>query len=148
MNDTSQATLFLEKVKLLPIEARQLKVVDGIFNATSGIIDGIEAIGEYFKLKFYHSAESQPRTDGEKIKLNQKKNLSWIVIAKDVASVAGAALALTAIIFAASFTAANMALIATGGLVCSSIWLGMKLTSIFYAKMVVDASIPGAVEAH
>ncbi len=130
VNDTSQAALFAERVKIAVINARNLRITDGIYNATSALLDSFECIGECFKLKHYYSPAA------ERSKLREKKNLSWMIIVKDVASIGGSALALVAIVFGTATL--NIAVVATAGLACSTVWLTMKLTSHFYNKIVVE----------
>jgi hypothetical protein len=138
-NAVSQTALFLENVKIFIFDAAHLRIIGGINNVTSAIEDGMELIGEYFKLKTYHSAEAQPRTASEAAKLEQKKTLSWITIAKDVSSVALAAIAVG--VLASGTIAQGVAAIPATILSLSAFWLTMKLIACFYQRAVVDAPV-------
>ncbi len=136
-NSVTQAALFLDNAKVFLFETLHLKVIDGVYNLTSAVLDGAELVGEYFKLKHYHSPEAQPRNTLEASKLEEKKRLSWMNIAKDVASIALATITLSGIVF--GITASAMATFSTAILCLSAFWLTMKLTSYFYNKAVVAA---------
>jgi hypothetical protein len=144
-NDTTQAALFAERVQLLPLEPNQLRTVDGVYNGTSVILDGAELVGEYYKLKSYHSPETQPRNEAEIAKLEEKKTLSWMIIVKDIASIGGSAIALVGILFGVA--TASIPILVTGGLLLSTTWLTMKLFSYFYNKIVVEAPVEAPVRA-
>lgn len=137
-NSLTQAALFLENAKVFVFEVVHLKIIDGIYNLTSGILDGAELVGECFKLKQYHAPESQPRNSTEAAKLEEKKTLAWLTIAKDVASVALAAIPLGVIAF--GVTSGTMAACSTAILTLSAFWLTMKLSSYFYNKIVVEGT--------
>lgn len=139
-NTLAQIILFIDNAKIYALKAAHLAAVDGVYNLTSGITDSAEGIGEYFKLKQYHSPESQPRNALEAAKLKEKKTLAWITIAKDVASVALAAIALGTLYFGVA--ASSVALISFTTLTLSAFWLGTKLTAYFYNKIVVEAPPP------
>ncbi len=135
----SQITLFLEGAKVITLKAAELSLVDTVNNVTGAIGDTDELLGEYYKLKQYHSPGAQPRNQAEASKLEEKKMLAWINIAKDAASLAAAAIT------------AGIALywLATGAVITfpvsllalSSIWLTMKITSYFYNAVVVEAPL-------
>ena len=137
-NTCSQAALFVNQVKIFPFELSQLKILDGINNVTSAISDGIEFVGECFKLKQYHSPEIHPRNPAEEAKLSEKKTLAWMTIAKDVASIALAAITLVSIVF--GLVTHMIPLVAAASLALSAFWLAMKLASYFYKKIIVDQS--------
>lgn len=139
INDTSQAALFTQRVNVISFEPGQLSVIDGVNNATSAILDGVELVGECFKLQHYNSPEAQTRNPADASKLEEKKTLSYIIIAKDVASIGVAAIALVGILFGVAIQ--SIALVATVGLFLSSVWLTMKIASNFYNKLVVEAPI-------
>jgi hypothetical protein len=135
----SQAALFIDNAKIFLFETTHLRIIDGINNVTSVISDGAELITEYFKLQHYHSPEAQPRNPAQATKLEQRKQLSWMTIAKDVASIGGAAIALVGIVF--GIATQSIPVIAGTFLVLSTVWLTMKLASYFYNKIVVEAPI-------
>ena len=139
-NSLTQAALFLENAKVFVYEAVHVKIIDGIYNLTSGILDSAELVGEYFKLKQYHGPESQPRNATEAAKLEEKKTLAWLTIAKDVASIALATIPIGAIAF--GVTASTLAACSTAILSLSAFWLTMKLSSYFYNKVVVEGTGP------
>lgn len=134
----SQATLFLDNARIWVLDAAKSTVVNTVFNATSIISDGADLITECFNLERYQSSEAQPRSAAESAKLEEKKWLSWMNVIKDVASVAGAALALVGIVFGIA-TASVPIIIA--GLALNTVWLTMKLASYFYNKIVVEAPL-------
>jgi hypothetical protein len=142
-NTLSQAALFTNQAKIFVFETVHLNVLNGVYNATSFVTDGAELVGEYFKLKHYHSPEAQPRNQTEASKLEERKTLAWITIGKDVASVAGASIALLAIAFGIATQGA--ALISGACLVLSTVWLTMKLIGYFYNKIVVEAPPPSSL---
>jgi hypothetical protein len=138
-NNTAQAALFAERVKIVEFEPSHLSGIDIVFNASSAILDTAELVGEYFKLNFYSSPEAHPRNQAEVGKLEERKRLSWMIIAKDVASIGAASLALYGIMIGVA--AQSIAAVAMAGLVFSSIWLTMKISSHLYNKIVVEAPI-------
>jgi hypothetical protein len=140
-NDMSQAALFMDRVKVLVLEASQLKVADGIYSGTSIAMDSVDLVSEYFKLQRYHSQEAQPRNPIESAKLEQKKTLAWMTIVKDIFSIASSGLAMIAMIFGAAALGVSTANIAFAGLTLSTVWLVTKMTSHFYNKLVVEAPI-------
>lgn len=135
----SQIALFLEGAKVITLTAAHLTLFNTAYNVTGAIGDTDELLGEYYKLKQYHSPGAHPRNQAEATKLEEKKTLAWINIAKDAASLASAAIA------------AGVALywLATGVVVVfpvvvlalSSIWLTMKITSYFYNTVVVETPL-------
>ncbi len=135
----SQVALFVDNAKVYVFEAANLRIIDGVNNVASVISDSAELVTEYFKLQQYHSPESQPRNSEESAKLEQKKRLSWMVIAKDIASVGGSVIALVGIVFGIAMQ--SVPIIAGAVLVLSTVWLTMKLASYFYNKIVVEAPI-------
>jgi hypothetical protein len=135
----SQAALFIDATKIYVFETANLRIIDGINNVTSVISDGADLISEYFKLQQYHSPGAQPRNGEESSKLEQKKCLSWMNIVKDIASVAGSAIALVGIAFGIALHSVPIA--AGAVLVLSTIWLTMKLAGHFYNKIVVEAPV-------
>lgn len=139
VNNSSQAIIFIDRVKIIIFEASHLRVIDGVYNATSVISDGAELAGECFKLKYYNSPAAQGRSTGEANKLEERKMLSWLIIAKDVASIASGAIALVAIVF--GIAAHSVTMVATAGLVLSTVWFTLKITSYFYNKIVVEAPL-------
>lgn len=138
-NNSTQAVLFADRVNLVIFEANQLRVIDGLYNITSIIMDGAELVGEFFKLKFYHSPEAIPRNPAEMQKLQEKKNLSWMVIAKDTASMGTAGIALIGI--TSGIAMQSIATVATASLILNTSWLTMKIFSYFYKKIVVEAPL-------
>jgi hypothetical protein len=137
----SQAALFVDNAKIYVFEAANLRIIDGVNNAASVISDSADLISEYFKLQQYYSPEAQAhlRNSEESVKLEQKKRLSWINVAKDVASIGGSAIALVGIVF--GIVVQSIPIITGAALVLSTIWLTMKLVSYFYNKIVVEAPI-------
>lgn len=140
-NTVAQIALFLDSAKVFVFETVYLKVVDGVYNVTGAISDGVELVGEYFKLKQYQSPEAQPRNQAEAAKLEEKKTLAWITIAKDVASLflgiitfAPVAAAFFGVPFVATAYITSTAIVAV-----STFWLTMKITGHFYNKVIVDA---------
>jgi len=136
-NTVSQIALFLDNAKLLAFEASHLNILDGVYNITSMIGDGAELAGEYFKLKHYHSPEAQPRNPTEAAKLEERKTLSWITIAKDVSSIASSVIGMGLIVFGVA--TASLPVVSVGLLTLSAFWLATKLTAYFYKKVIVEA---------
>lgn len=135
----SQTALFINTAKVYVFKAVQLKILDGINNVTSLISDGAELISEYFKLKHYHSPEAQPRNQATSAKLEQQKQLSWMIIAKNVASIGGTTIATVGIVFGIAIQGIPM--IPVAALALSTAWLTLKLACYFYNKIVVEAPI-------
>jgi hypothetical protein len=135
----TQIALFIDSAKIFVFDTMHLRIIDGINNATSFITDGAELVGEYFKLQYYLSPEAKPRNAAEAAKLEEKKILSWMTIAKDVASVALATIAIGAIVFGIATSSIAYATVVLLGI--SAFWLTMKLTAYFYNKIVVEAPI-------
>jgi hypothetical protein len=133
----AQAALFVDSAKVFIFEASHLRIIDGVYNVTSAISDGVELITECFKLSHYHSSEAQPRNQEEVNKLEERKRLSWMVIVKDIASVAGAGIALVGIVF--GIAAQSIFVVSGAVLALSTIWLTMKLATYFYNKIIVEA---------
>ncbi len=136
-NTLVQAAQFVDGAKVYLFDAVQLRWLDGANNLTTAISDGSELITECFKLHNYNSPEVQPRNPAEAAKLAEKKTLSWMVVAKDVASVAGAAIALVGIVFGVATQ--SIAILSISILALSTVWLTMKLATYFYNKIVVEA---------
>jgi hypothetical protein len=136
-NDVSLAALLIDNGKVFIFEASYLRIFDGVYNLTSVISDGVELITECFKLNHYHSPEMHPRNQAEAAKLGERKTLSWIVIAKDVASIGGAAIALVGIVF--GIATQSLAIVSIVALVLGTVWLTTKLAAYFYNKIVVEA---------
>ena len=135
----SQAALFLDNAKISRVlDAAKTRLVNGIFNGASVISDGADLITECFKLQYFRSPEAQPRNTAESAKLEEKKWLSWMNVVKDVASIAGAALALVGIVFG---IVTQSVPIIVAGLVLNTVWLTMKLATYFYNKIIVEAPI-------
>jgi len=133
----SQIALFADGAKLVSLDAITRQVTEGINNIAGGILDGVDLIGECFKLHRYGSPEMSPRTPAETTKLQEKKTLAWINIAKNVASIAGGIIAMTALVF--GVVTSSVPIVATVLLITGSVWLTLKLTSYFYNKIVVEA---------
>lgn len=144
VNTGTQGALFFNSaIGGVLFEAAQLSIIDGVYNLTGGISDTVELIGEGFKLQQYNSPDAQPRNQAEAVKLGEKKTLAWMTIAKDVASIVMAFIALAPL--AAStvgYTLVTAAIISpTALLAMSAFWLTMKITSYFYGKLIVEAPI-------
>jgi hypothetical protein len=133
-NALAQAALVIDQTKIVALKTVRLVALNSVLQATTLITDGAELVGEYYKLEHYRSPQADPH------RLEEKKTLAWIVIAKDVASVALSSIALAAIAIGIDMQAAP--LIAGAVLVLSTVWLAMKLASHFYNKIVVEAPIP------
>ena len=136
-NTVSQAALFIERAKIIAFSSKELHFINNVFNGTTAIVDTAEIIGEVYKLKHYFGSESELRTERERTQLEEKKVHSWINIAKSVASVAGAVIALAGITLGVAVEGA--AILATIGLACGTVWLGAKIASHFYEKIVIAA---------
>jgi hypothetical protein len=136
-NTLVQAAQFVDAAKVYLFDAVQLKWLDGANNLTSAISDGSELITECFKIHNYNSPEVQPRNPAEAAKLAEKRTLSWMIVAKDVASIAGSALALLGIVFGVATQ--SIAIVSISALALSTVWLTMKLATYFYNKIVVEA---------
>ncbi len=136
-NTLVQGAQFVDAAKVYLFDAVQLKWLDGANNLTSAISDGSELITECFKIHNYNSPEVQPRNPAEAAKLAEKKTLSWMIVAKDVASIAGSVLALVGIVFGVATQ--SIAIVAISALALSTVWLTMKLATYFYNKIVVEA---------
>ncbi len=133
----SQAALFLDSAKIFIFETAQLRLLDCVSNVTSVIADGADLIAECFKLQHYDSPDAQPRNAAESVKLEQKKTLSWMNIAKDVASVGGAAIVLLGIVF--GIAVQSIPIVSGAVMISGTLWLGLKLAGYFYSKIVVEA---------
>jgi hypothetical protein len=141
-NTVAQAALFLVGATVFSLTAVQLCLLEAFYNATGGLLDGIEMVGEGVKLQQYQAPEAQPRNPAEATKLEEKKTLAWITIAKDVASIALAALTLAPLIAKSLGLVLVAPLVSpTAILAISAFWLAMKITSYFYNKLVVEASV-------
>jgi len=134
-NDCCQVTVFLTRIRALDLSDARLKGVDVLANGTGVILDGTELIGEYYKLSKYTSLEKKA-SPAYKVHLGYTKTLSWIVIAKDIAGIAGSFLALTGLLARDTFEKIPFA--ATAALTCSVLWLSLKITAHFYQKLAVD----------
>jgi hypothetical protein len=135
----TQAALFAESAKIFVLETLPLRILEGVNNIAGGVSDAVELVGECFKLKHYSSPEMAPRTAVEEAKLGEKKTLAWITIAKDVASIAGGAIALTALVF--GVTISQFPIVAAAALTFGGGWLTLKLAAYFYNKVVVEAPV-------
>jgi hypothetical protein len=131
----SQVGTFINNVKIRDFNPLQLKVLDGINNGSTLITDGAELITECCKLKDYR----QTRTSNDVERLQEHKRLSWILIAKNVASVAGSIIAIGAIAFGVALQSIPLVLGAV--LVLNTVWLTMKLAGHFYKKIVIEAPL-------
>lgn len=136
-NTFTQAAMFIDQVNIFKFNNLHLNLLNGIYNITSIISDGAEGIGEAFKLNHYFSPLAEPRNETERAHLDEKKCLSWMTIAKDVASVAGSSLAMVALVF--GLATEGITFIALGILVTGTVWLTMKLVCYFYDKIVIGA---------
>ncbi len=147
-NDVSLAALFIDNAKVFIFEASHLRIFDGVYNLTSVISDGVELITECFKLNNYQSPEMHPRNQAEATKLSERKTLSWMVIAKDVSSIAGSVIALVGIVF--GIATQSLAIVSIAALVLGTVWLTTKLAAYFYNKIIVEApaSIPNRLMAN
>lgn len=132
-NTVAQASLFLDQVKIVDL-AEYLPTVDFIYQGTSLVTDGAELIEEAYKLNSYQS--ERPRSPRETAELEEKTWLSWMVVVKDVASVALAGIALVGIVF--GIAASSMAVVAPAVLVLTSVWLLMKIASYFYKQILEE----------
>jgi len=140
-NTVAQIALFLDSAKVFLFDAVYLQIIDGVYTITGAVSDGMELVGEYFKLKQYQSLDSQPRNQTEAAKLEEKKTLAWINIAKDVASLAVAAIAIAPLIaslLGVSFVATTY-ITSTVVLGISTFWLTAKISGYFYNKVIVEA---------
>ena len=133
----AQISLFLDHAKIFIFDAMPLKILDGVLNLTGVITDGAEFIGECFKLKHYASPEAQPRSTAESTKLQQKKALALLVIAKNVASIALGVISIGVIILGIATTTFSAFSVTILGI--SAFWLTMKLASYFYNKVIVES---------
>ena len=136
----SQVGMFINNAKICVFEASKMKVLDGINNMSSIITDGAELVTECFKLGDYKLAEAQPRTSVAASKLQEQKRLTWILIAKNVASVAASAIAIVAFVF--GIVLESIPIIVGAVLVLNTVWLTMKLAGHFYKKIIVEAPLP------
>ncbi len=136
-NTVAQIILFVENVKLFLFEASHLHFLNGIYNLTSIIEDGVELVGEYFKLQYYHSPEAKPRNGAETAKLEEKKVLSWIMIAKNVSSIALSVI-LSYGMMISTVAAGSITVIPIVLLSLSTFWLTTKLVGYFYEKIIVE----------
>lgn len=127
---------FLDHLRVRLFDPAHLRFVEGFYNVTSIILDGVDLVGEGYKLNEYYSMRPDGRSQPEKELLEEKKCLSWMYVATDVASVALSAIALGALVF--GIAVEGLGVIAVGVLVLSSIWLTMKIVSYFYSQIVVD----------
>jgi hypothetical protein len=120
----SQSTLFLDRVKILVLQAGQLAIIDGIYNASYLVVDGAELIEECHKLAL------------GKVHREEEKRLSWLIVAKDTTSVALCALALAGIVLGVALE--GMAFFSVAILIMTSCWLTLKIASYFYREIVVN----------
>ncbi len=130
-NAVSLAVLFYDKA-VTPLSSWVSQGADYVFNATSLIDDGIELIEESVKLR---ECSSDDRNDAEKAKMEDEKWLSMMKIAKDVVSIAATLIAVMGSCFAV--LAGNYAI---GAVVLGlgTVWLIIKLTSVFYQKVIEE----------
>jgi hypothetical protein len=138
----TQAALFIDSAKIFIFKTQHLRFFEGINNVASAISDGAELITEYFKLKHYHSPEAQPRNPAEANKLEERKRLSWMTVAKDAASIGASAIVLVGIAFGVA--SQSIAVISGAVLALSTVWLTLKLATYFYNKIVVEKPISPA----
>jgi hypothetical protein len=139
-NTLAQLALFAESVKVVAYDAARAMLVEGIYNATALIADGAELLGEFIRMQELNAEQAKldPSKDwGVISKLGEKKNLAWITIAKDVASLALTVIATVA--FVLGVTTGNLGFTPVAMLGLSAFWLAMKLTAHFYNKVVVSA---------
>ena len=132
-NAVSQASLFLNEAKIVHL-ADCLPTIDFIYQGTSLVTDGAELVEEAYKLNSYQS--ERPRSVRETTELEENRWLSWMVIVKDIASVALAAIALYGIVF--GIAASTMAIVAPVVIVVTSVWLMAKIASYFYKQTLED----------
>ncbi len=137
----AQGALFFEGVKILLLTAAQLSFVNVVYNVSGAAGDTVELGEQYYKLQHYNSPEAQPQNQIEATKLEEKKTLAWLTIAKDVASIALSVIALNPLmaeligfsfIYMPAFAPATV-------LAISAFWLAMKISSYFYKVAVVEA---------
>jgi hypothetical protein len=131
VNTTSQISLFLNEVSLISLGKHGVKV-DFIYNLSSIVNDTIEFFEEIVKLRDFGSHST--RSESEETMLQEKKNLSWMKIAKAAPSIMGSALAISSLFFTL-FQAPVLAAVSLG---LSACWLTMKLTSMLYEKIIAE----------
>jgi hypothetical protein len=146
-NSTSQAILFLDQAKIINL-AQHLPVVDLIYQGSSLVSDSFELVEEAYKLNSYQHAI--PHNQLESAQLEEEKWLSWMVVIKDVASIALAIISIVGISLAITtasigITTAWMAIVAPLGLALSTVWLAMKISSYFYKQVIEDRYAPQVV---
>lgn len=132
-NTAAQATLFFNEAKLVKL-GEYLPVVDGVYQGSALVSDGIEMVEQAYNLHSYQKV--QPRDDQEAAELGEKKWLAWMVVLKDVASVALSIISLVGIALGiAIFSLPVMAVVALG---LSTTWLTMKISSYFYKEIIKE----------
>ncbi|MBI3237068.1 MAG: hypothetical protein HYZ48_05160 [Chlamydiales bacterium] len=122
-NTTSQAALFAHQANLINL-GRAVPGIDTLYQGSSIVLDGAELIQESYKLSTYVRGDAD------------RKRLSCMVIAKDVASIGTAVLALVGIFFSLTVTAA--AVVAWATFFLSAVWLASKIASHFYGQIVQE----------
>jgi len=133
-NTVSQAALFCENAKIVAWGAANLRLLGGVFNGTDAVCDAVELVGERCKIAHYNWLEVQSHDPAVVVatKLAEKRTLSWIIIAKNVASIALAT-------FSILFIVSGIALVSSVAMLAlSACWLTMKLTAHFYNKIIIE----------
>jgi hypothetical protein len=135
-NNFTYIPYLLEHLKIQLFEARHLPIFEGIYNGTSIILDGVEFVEEGFKINQYYHLDRSSMTPEQKQRIEEKQCLSWMVVAKDVSSVAISAISIIGLVFGLAIE--GVGVLAIGFLVLSSFWLTIKIVSYFYNQLVIE----------
>lgn len=122
INTASQAAWIIDSLKWVSFKAIHVRMLNGIYYLTSGIVDSFELVGECLKLRY------NPLT-------KEHRSLAWMKVAKDISSIAITVIALVGI-FVYGFS--QLPVIAFLWLTLNTFWLVMKIICHFYEKLRVE----------
>jgi len=135
-NNFTYIPYLLEHLKIHLFEARHLPIFEGIYNVSSILLEGAEFVEEGLKLNQYYSLDKSSMTLVQKLRIEEKQCLSWMVVAKDVSSVAISVISIIGLIFGLAIE--GVGILAIGFLVLSSFWLTIKIVAYFYEQLVIE----------
>jgi len=135
-NTTSQIITFLRESNFIQQSAAAARAVDWVYNVTSLVTDGAELAEEAYKVQRNQGQLGTAKTEKEQNVLQEKINLSWLTIVKDVASVALSIIGIIALVFGA--LTQGVVIIAPIVLGLSTIWLAMKISAYFYERIIKE----------
>jgi len=135
-NTASQVITFLSESNFIQQSASAARAVDWVYNVTSLVTDGAELAEEAYKVHRNQGRMGAAKTEKEQKVLQEKINLSWLTIVKDVASVALSIIGIIALVFGA--LTQGVVIIAPIVLGLSTIWLAMKISAYFYERIIKE----------